>query len=118
MNQTREFRGYYCRRCHTYTRLYRKKRSAEFRGTCSICGVEIIVDANTAENALFFTGGKKYRTINIWNSYRRGKIIGQVEAGTGALILGKAEYNGVTWYHVRSGNLTGWVSGAFIRQLR
>ncbi len=118
MSQPKEFRGYYCRRCHAYSRLFPDERSTGFRGTCPRCGIEILVGSEAAEHALFFSGGRKFRTINLWDSYRRGKIIGEVEAGTKARVLSSTDYKGVTWYHVRTGGKSGWVSGAFIRPLR
>lgn len=76
------------------------------------------MEAQGSEEQFFFTGGAPYRTINIWDSYMQGKIIGQVDAGTRANVLGKETYRGVIWYHVRAGSQKGWVSGMFIRHLR
>lgn len=117
MNKSKDFRGYYCKRCHTYTRLYKDEGADHYRGKCPKCRIEIALEAGIGEVSFFFTGGQEHRRINLWDSYRQGKIIGKVDKGTRAKVLGKNTYNGVTWYHVRAGDKTGWVSGTFIRHL-
>lgn len=115
---SREFRGYYCSRCHTYTRLYRDSKHGGFGGKCPKCGVELFLDEASADEQLFFTGGEKYKPLNLWDSYYKSKIVGTVDAGTPARVLGTAVYNGVTWYRVKAGGVEGWISGSFIRHLR
>jgi hypothetical protein len=116
-NNSNDFKGYYCKGCHTYTRLYRKEPHGHYTGRCPSCGREIFLPAGEADDSLFYTGGGTFRTINLWDSYAQGKIIGQVEAGTRAKVLEKVQYRGVTWYRVRAGKTEGWVSGTFIRRL-
>lgn len=112
-----DFRGYYCRQCHTYSRLYRKESENAFTGICPKCGRHIHLPAGNPSNQLFFSGGSSTKKINIWDSYTGGKIIGQVAKGTRAKVLETKTLNSVIWYKVRSGKITGWVSGMFIRNL-
>jgi hypothetical protein len=117
MDEMHDFKGYYCGRCHTYTRIYRDETGG-FSGKCPKCGIKLILDEASAEGRFFFSGGRNVRPLNIWDSYLKRKIIGTVEAGTAANVLETKVYNGVTWYHVRVGRLDGWISGTFIRHLR
>jgi len=118
MNSTQEFRGYYCTRCHSYTRLYRDSTRPGFSGTCPGCGTKLYLDPEAAENGFFFTGGKGYRHVNVWDSYFKRRKIGEVKVGTHARVLETKVYNGVKWYRVKAGAVEGWVSGTFIRRLR
>jgi hypothetical protein len=117
MSDKRDYRGYYCSRCHTYTRIYRDE-SGGFSGKCPKCGIDLVLDEFSAEGQFFFSGGKRVRPLNLWDSYNKRKIIGTVEAGTPARVLETKVYNSVTWYRVRVGDLEGWISGTFIRHLR
>ena len=117
MGEKREFKGYYCRQCHVYTRLYSDERRGGFSGVCPRCGTKLHLDEASEDDGLFFTGGSDYRTINIWDSYLQRNKIGEVDKGTPAKVLETQVYNGVTWYRIRAEGIEGWVSGTFIRQL-
>ena len=57
MGRSREYRGYYCSSCNSYSRLYRDDRDGSFRGTCSGCGCRLELPAAYAEECFFFSGG-------------------------------------------------------------
>jgi hypothetical protein len=115
----REFRGYYCARCHLYSRLYRDNPAADFRGVCPRCGAHLSLSAAAADEGLFFTGGNKAaRPINVRDACGNGTIIGSLPPGTPAQVLETRQYAGVVWYHIRTGQIQGWVSGVFIRKRR
>ena len=114
----KDFKGYYCSRCHSYTRLYRSDSLGNFKGRCPGCGTEIFLVGDEAGSPLFFTGGSRHTPINLWDSYFQGKIIAQVERGTPAKVLETVDFRGITWYLVRAGRKQGWVSGTFIRYLK
>lgn len=118
MDAERDFRGYYCRRCHTYSRLYRQGDEGDFSGVCPKCGDKLTLPAAYAEEGLFFSGASaREATVNLWDSYYQRKIVATVARGTGAGVLETVRYNGVTWYRVRAGKHEGWVSGSFIRRV-
>lgn len=112
------FRGCYCRRCHTYYRLYQRKPGDGFSGTCPGCNTKTYLPLAEVGGGLFVTGGAGRKAINIWDNYCGGEIIGQVDEGSTANVLNKAVYNGVDWYEIRAGKVTGWVSGRFIRKIK
>lgn len=118
MGRSREYRGYYCSSCNSYSRLYRDDRDGSFRGTCSGCGCRLELPAAYAEECFFFSGGKRFRPIHMWDSYRQGKVVAHVDAGTRARLLESKKYKGATWYRVRAAGTEGWVIGSFIRRLR
>ena len=118
MSNKREFKGYYCKRCHTYTRLYRDV-SGDFSGTCPRCSTKLLLPADFAETGLFHDAiAGKRSLINVWDHYDGGRIVGQISAGTGAKLLGTIKHRSVTWYRIQSGEINGWVSGKFIRRLK
>lgn len=111
-------KGTYCKSCHVYFQL-RKQADGSFAGRCPRCGRNSY--AEPGDDKKLFVSVRSPKTqekpINIWESFSGGKIIGQVEAGTPARMLETRKYNGVTWYRIVAGNITGWVSGSFIRQI-
>lgn len=114
----REFRGHYCKRCHTYTRLYRDNRG-DFTGICPRCNTHLLLPADFAETGFFHSETTDNRSqINVWDHYDGGRIIGQVSAGTGAKLLGTVKHKSVNWYRIQYGEITGWVSGKFIRRIK
>ena len=54
--------------------------------------------------------------INIWKSPNREGISGSVPHNTKATVLDTTNYNGVRYYKVRAGGVTGWVSELFINK--
>ena len=118
MGRSREYRGYYCSSCHSYLRLYRDDSDGSFRGSCPGCGCQLELPAAYADECFFFSGGDRYSPINLWDSYRQGKVVTRVDTGTPARLLEMKKYKGVTWFRVRVAGSEGWVSGSFIRRLR
>ena len=114
----KEFKGYICKRCRNYVRVYREKHEPYFSGRCTKCNSEIILQAEKDDQSIPKHLLKKEETINIWDSYSGGKIIGTLVAGTFAKRLQTVKYNGVDWYRIQAGKLIGWVSGSFIRKLK
>lgn len=53
--------------------------------------------------------------INIWTAPDRRGIAGQVQGGSEVAVLGTQEYNGVLHYHIRFGDIDGWVSYLMIQ---
>lgn len=119
MSKGKKYKGYYCPRCHNYSRIYLNPATGLYEGHCSKCGKETTLAPDNKGQALFQNQViEKRDAINIRDSYQGGRIVGSIPAGTPAKVLRKEKYNGVIWYLVSFGNVQGWVSGSYIRKLR
>jgi len=113
-------KGFYCKGCHTYFQL-RRRDDGSYKGSCPRCGKIAIADKDSGSGTFVHTTQtsekkKDRRLVNVWESYSGGRIIGRVDVGTPAQLLETQRYNGVTWYRIRTAEVTGWVSSSFIRK--
>ena len=119
MSENRKYKGYYCKRCHNYTRLYLNEAKGVYEGRCSKCGRQAEMIPDYPGQGLFHSQIKRRTdTINLRESYQGGRIIATIPVGTPARVLRQERYNGIIWYEIESGNLKGWVSGNYIRKLK
>ena len=118
MASGKNFKGYYCKRCRTYTRLYINENTGNYVGICPKCKKQLLLPGSLKDSSLFYKNAvSKDDFINVWDHYAGGKIIGQMVAGTPAKLLETTKYNSVNWFKVTNGQITGWVTSKFIKKI-